>query len=457
MDQKFKSGDAVKVLLTAKHTLPETSPVLTGANEVVEHTANFLRYLPPHNGEEWAEVVLDRHHSVDAGGKLHRLSVPLSQVIAALLLLFLFIVPARADVQYTTPQTVQATLATGAACTGASQNFTTGVTPLFDNLGQTIHTAIATPAAGITSMSVQVFGIDNAGNVMAISDQSFSPTGTSAIATASGYFPNIRIVVVCNTGGTFNLTYSGASSTPWVNVGTSLQNQVTKVLGQAISSASAATLSVGTTPFANSSGMLYYTTVSAAGGAPTLAVSCSGSTVLPSFSTTFSPASAALTVQTFPLPASPCFSLTIVYTPNGAAGAANLSIGVSFNAPGLNVYSADPCQDPLITKLSAPVTAPAATTTQIVAGVTGQQIYACGYNIGVVVAVSGTVQWTTGTGGTCAANTVTKTGAIPINTAEPFSYGPGSTLFTAAPGSGVCVTLTGAGDNAAGILTYVLR
>jgi hypothetical protein len=149
--------------------------------------------------------------------------------------------------------------------------------------------------------------------------------------------------------------------------------------------------------------------------------------------------------------------MTVVYTPNGAAGAGNLSIGVSFNSPGSNLFSADPCQDPLTTKSSAVVTAPAATTTQIVAGVTGQTIYACGYNIGVVIAVAGTVQWTTGTGGSCAANTVTKTGAIPVNTAEPFTYGLGSTIFSAAPGSGVCITLTGAGDNAAGILTYVLR
>lgn len=391
--------------------------------------------------------------------KLNRANILISAVFS--LLGLLSPQSARAQTIYTMPQTVQVTIATGTACTGGLQTFTTGTINGFDNLGQTIHTAIATPAAGITSLSVQVFGVDTAGNQMAISDQAFAPTGVAAIATGSGYFSNIRIIVQCATG-TFNLTYSGSSSSPFINAGTALQNQLTKLVGQGLSSASAFVSNLFT-PFANSSGLLWYSTVTAAGGAPTVVVSCSGGTPLQSFTVTFSPASASLTTQSFALPASPCWNLNISYTPNGASGANNLSIGVSFNAPGLALYSADPCQSPLATKSSVPINVTTATTTQLVALTVGQTIYVCGMTL--TIAPSGTTADTAtfeyGTGATCGTGTTALTGALgagDLTTTTgllPISFAdPGATM-TAPAGNALCIVSAGTTVNIQGIMQFV--
>jgi hypothetical protein len=361
------------------------------------------------------------------------------------LLLGLFaVLPARADVQYTIPQTVQQTLANTVACTGSLQSYAV------NNLGQTQHSATITFSVLPTTSQVTINATDTLSQSMVISDFLMgSPVVQTQTVNASGYYPKIFVVVNC-TGGTYNLAYSGTSSTPPVNSGTSLYSQVQKTLMNASSAGS--TLGVTfSPPFGSSLGQIV--TQASGTGFPvgsTITINCRDLLLNTVVSTVFTPT--ATGQQLFPVAANSCPSLNVVYTAGGAS-ANTYTLEYLFPPPGVN-QSADPC-GPGNTKSSAVITAPAATTTQIVAGVAGQQIYACGYNLGVVVAVAGTVQWTSGTGGTCAANTVTKTGAIPINTAEPFSYGPGSTLFTAAPGSGVCLTLTGAGDNAAGIFTYV--
>jgi hypothetical protein len=436
---ELKAGQRVRVMLTEDHQLE---------GEQIEHEAKFLgRHIVDN---EWAEVELDKEH---AGG-VRRLSVPLSRIVGAILLLFVLAAPARADVQYTIPQTVLANLATNLNCTGAPQNFRTGTgLPAFNNLGQTQHYAFV-KATGTAQFRMEIDGVDGAGNLTRISDVLESPVtlATGVGLPASGYFPNLQISVTCSpVGGTFTLSYSGTSSTANLNVGGYLAAQLDKTSLVNAPANTSATDSYQT-PFGNSAGTLValYQTAGVAGSS--VSITCAGTAIAPN-SFTNSLANVAGTAQVFEIPAGPCINLTLTYTTGGAT-AGVITIEYIFQVPG-QPNLADPCGPQGLPKSSAVITAPAAATTQIVAGVASQQIFVCGYNLGVVVAVAGTVQWTTGTGGACGANTVTKTGAIPINTAEPFSYGPGSTLFSAAQGSGVCITLTGAGDNAAGILTYV--
>ena len=378
----------------------------------------------------------------------------MKKILLFLLLLSGLLTPhSRAQVLYTSPQTVPVTLASATACTGLNQTFATGIAPSFFNLGQTQHNVIATPAAGITQLSVQIYGVDNAGNQIPISDVGFASASIAAIVSASGYYTNIRVIVVCNVGGTFNLTYQGASSTPYINAAATQETQVTKLLGTALNSGTGITLNAGTTPFSNSSGVLWYSTTAAAGGAPTVTVSCSGGTPLLSFTATFSPVSAALTTQSFPLPASPCWFIAVVYTANGASGVGNLSIGITYNAPGLITYAADPCQSPLNNKNSAVITAAAASTTQIVALANGQTISPCGFS--VTASGVGTLQWVTGTGANCATGTTNLSGTYTTSVAGPIVFGPGSTVFKVPPSQAICVTMTGAAITAAGVLTYV--
>lgn len=116
--------------------------------------------------------------------------------------------------------------------------------------------------------------------------------------------------------------------------------------------------------------------------------------------------------------------------------------------------ASDPCQNPNVAKSSAVVTVGAATTLQIVGLVAGQQIFVCGYQISQAV-LAGTLQWTSGTGVNCAATVVTKTGAMQTIVGQPFIYSTGGTVFTVASGSELCLTTTGAGATAAGVVSFV--
>lgn len=123
----------------------------------------------------------------------------------------------------------------------------------------------------------------------------------------------------------------------------------------------------------------------------------------------------------------------------------------------------DPCQVPTATKSSAAINVSSATTTQLVAPVAGKAVFVCGFDftISQVVTTANTLDFITGTGGTCAGSTVTNSGlygaggvtaGIPIHIQ---SAGSG-TVFAAAVASGVCaVTAIGASGSFQGILTFV--
>ncbi|MGH8865092.1 MAG: hypothetical protein ACREVZ_10710, partial [Burkholderiales bacterium] len=153
--------------------------------------------------------------------------------------------------------------------------------------------------------------------------------------------------------------------------------------------------------------------------------------------------------QFFFLPTLPASSMQINYF-SGGASANNYNAEIYFYKPG--VAGGDPC-GPAQPKSSAVVSVGAAATTQVVALVTNQTIYVCGYQIDE--AAAGTIRWVSGTGANCATGTTNRTGAMATLAGEPFTYGPGSTLFKTAVGEALCVTATGVGGTVDGIVTFV--
>lgn len=85
-----------------------------------------------------------------------------------------------------------------------------------------------------------------------------------------------------------------------------------------------------------------------------------------------------------------------------------LSTGHAF----AQIASGDPCE--VFPKSSASISITSATTTSIIAPVTGQAIYVCGVNI--VAAAATTYQIEYGTGATCGTGTTAMTGVIPPST-----------------------------------------
>lgn len=137
-------------------------------------------------------------------------------------------------------------------------------------------------------------------------------------------------------------------------------------------------------------------------------------------------------------------------TSAGLAISGTNPLPVTFSATG----ALDPCSDSGVAKSSAVVTAGAAATTQIVALSAGKQIFVCGYQISQAT-LAGTLAWTSGTGVNCAANIVTLTGAMQTIVGQPFTYSGPGTIFTVASGSELCLTTTGAGATAAGVVSFV--
>jgi hypothetical protein len=148
----------------------------------------------------------------------------------------------------------------------------------------------------------------------------------------------------------------------------------------------------------------------------------------------------------------------ITLTTAAFEAAPTVSIG---NTPG----STDPCQTPSVLKSSAAINITTGTTTQLVAPVAGQIVYVCSYDftISEVVTTANTLQFITGSGGTCgSAPTATNTGlygaggvtaGIPIHVQS--SSGSGY-VFKSGTAAGLCaVTAIGATGSFQGIVTFV--
>src|SRR5579885_3413760 len=216
---------------------------------------------------------------------------------------------------YTSPQTVQQTLTSGTACTpGVVQTF------LVPNLGQTEHSAtIKFSGVPPTLLSMEFDAVDNQGNQFPISDsQQGIPVATTGEIQASGYYPQVLVVVTCEPNtATYTINYSGTSSTPILISGSAQQTQQSKLLAQGLDATQSFSKTFRT-PFGSSSGyaVFSYSPVDGPSGS-TLAIGCIDGFGIEIQTTTFDLVATAGLTQSFPVGAMPCNSMAIRYTPGG--------------------------------------------------------------------------------------------------------------------------------------------
>ncbi len=262
----------------------------------------------------------------------------------ALLIVGLYAICAlRCEAQFignVSPQGVQVTLANALACTGTAQNFTTGVTPNFLNLGQTQHTLSITVGGGTPQIfRAAIFGIDNSGNVYQISDaMRLASFQTNSSLFAHGYYPQIRVSVTCSAGTTFTANYSGGSSDSGPIIGASQLGQLAKVIANQIPAGQAFTDNLIQTPFGNAQGTLTVLAVGALPAGSSIALTCSGNQIAP-FTLDTIALSTANSTFFYPVPPAVCPLISITYT-NGGASASSLSIEYDFTTPGPGTQTA---------------------------------------------------------------------------------------------------------------------
>jgi hypothetical protein len=350
------------------------------------------------------------------------------------------------------PQTVQQTLGTNVACNGLQQNF-----PV-QNLGQTQHYFYLTFSVVPSNSLATVQGIDNAGNVSVISDAAqgnVSTTGSTSALVGFGYFPQVRLNIVC-TGGTYTVAYQGTSATAAATQGAALATQVDKVLLLGVTANSAQGSQLATPPFGSSAGYVTFTFVTNPGPAnSTLTVQCGGSSPSTNIGTghlqlyTVNLGTAAGN-QIFPIPAAPCPFYNVQYQPGGAS-TTTLNMEYTFFA---NTSSSDPC-------ITAPRTTQPINTTasaQIITGTAATNVYVC--SILIFVSAADNVALVEGTGATCGTGTLGLSGGATAATGWNMSAnesvqmtGPGTFTITALRGDNVCLLVSSAAQ-VSGTITY---
>lgn len=223
---------------------------------------------------------------------------------------------------YVSPQTVQATL-TGAnplACTGAVQNFTTGVTAGFLNLGQTQHQLTITTSGGTPQIfRAAIFGIDNSGNVVQISDSMrLAQYQSNASLFAHGYYPQIRVSVTCTVGTNYTASYVGSSSDSGPIIGASQIGQLSKIIAASIPANQNFTDNTIQTPFGNAQGFLaILVTGSSIPAGSSIALTCQGNQQTYTLETFALPTSG--TQYTYPVLPASCPFVSVSYTSGGAS------------------------------------------------------------------------------------------------------------------------------------------
>jgi hypothetical protein len=220
---------------------------------------------------------------------------------------------------YTTPQTVTAVLApVGTMCTGAEQDFTEGVVPGFQNVGQTQHYVYISPN-NVQTLAMVIEGIDASGDVYVLSDTQVGTTTFRNTLSATGYFPKIQIAVTCGPAGSgsFTLGYTGTSATSNQISGAYQIAQIDKTLAFVSPAGTGITLSMANTPFGSSQGSLYFQYASPGPAGSTLSITCEGQ----ANGTTEQQFALGTTtvVQVFPLMSVPCPLYSATYTPGGAS------------------------------------------------------------------------------------------------------------------------------------------
>ena len=374
----------------------------------------------------------------------------MKQFVCLLALLALASWPAHAQfIGYTSPQTVQQTLATNLACTGAAQTF------VVQNLGQTQHYLSVAQVTNATSFSAEIDGIDRQGNTYLISDVLQRPSAGSSPSNgnvaASGYFPKVQVSITCSPiTATFSASYSGASATFNQNVGSYLAAELDKSIFSGLPQNTTANAPTFQTPFGVSAGTLTFQYGTAGAPGNTVQVTCTGS---PTLTFTLDSITA---VQTFEVPNRSCTFVTISYQSSGSGGANTFGLGYLFAPPGLASFSAwDPCQSGQFLKITLAVSAAAAGTTRIVTALTGTQTYVCGYQISQA-ATAGTVRFVYGTGANCGTGTTNISGAMSMTAGQAITYGNGGAVVFAPPqDQDLCITATGAGGTVDGLITVI--
>ena len=348
---------------------------------------------------------------------------------------------------YTAPQTTQQSLATNVACTGAAQIF-----PVI-NIGQNEHFLTVSQSNNPQKFQAELQGIDSQGVVYGFSDSLVLAGGTlRGSVYASGYYPIIQVQVVCSPiTGTFSISYSGSWGASPSNSGTYLINQIDKVIFNLLPATSSTSVSIRT-PYGSSGGTIFaiYNGATSAGGSLSVTCLLQGTALgVANISSLSAPLENNTTVQRFDIKDQVCPIATVGVAASGAAG--TLTVDYVFKQPGGNSL-ADPCQTNGVAKSSAVITAPATSTTQIVALSGNTSIYVCGFHGSHNAA--GALQWEYGTGVACATGTTALTGVETLDTNDPVSYGPGSTIFTVPPGNALCAVTSVAGAFH-GVVTYV--
>lgn len=358
-------------------------------------------------------------------------------------------------------QTVSATVANNATCTGSPQTFTTaqGI-PGFINIGQTNHLATAISAASTFQMEID--GIDNAGNVFRLSDVQVGVPSSAVgglVVTANGYMTNIQIKVTCTAAATFTVSYTGSFSS-YSNLTASTLLASEDKLPFQTAAANTNSSSTFQTPSGNSSGTLIFQYAAAGPSGSTITAQCISNASVNLALFTFSPTTAT-GAQLFPVSASACPFVTLSYT-SGGSSATTYSLEYVFNPEGVQTTTNDPCNSGA-PKLSAPINITTATTTTLVPLVTGKTVYPCGMalEISTVASSTATVTFEYGTGASCGTGTNAVTGALSSSAAAgsgPITFTQGGYTIWALPSANaLCALSTGTASEfqIQGWLTYV--
>ncbi len=270
-----------------------------------------------------------------------------------------------------------------------------------------------------------------------------------------GYFPLNRVSVTCATAvGNFTVQYSGEATAPAPQIGAMISSQADKTLAAGVPANAGFTAQTIRAPFGNSGGSIYFLYSAAGPAGSTISVACSTLAIATVTPVASFPLTTASTPQFFTIPLLPCDFVTFSYT-SGGASAVTFTASYVFNA--ITVTGGDPCQGSTAVKKSVAINIGTATTTQLVALLTGHAIFVCGYNFTLAGAGS-TALLEYGTGAACGTGTTALTGAMEGGAAgapDAIDSGGGGYSVASTPASNALCMLTAGTVSARGILTFV--
>ena len=365
--------------------------------------------------------------------------------------LLLVCCPARAQFTgFSVPQPVSTIpFPAGTACTGAQQ------VALVPNLGQTEHFFTVT-TSGVVAFRATAQGSHDG---VTFNDVTDVATTSGNTVMGQGYYPVVQISVTCaSASGTFGVRYSAEATAPAMQIAALQSAQIDKTLTVAAPANANFTTQTIRTPFGTSGGGIYFTYSATGPAGSTLNVGCNTLSIAAAASVASFPLATSTATQFFTVPLLPCDFVTVTYT-SGGASAVTFTSSYVFNNQ--TVTGGDPCQSATAVKSTVAIAVAAATTTQLVAPLTGHSVIVCGYNFTLSGTTSPTAQFTTGTGATCGTGTITQSGAMLGNntttnsSASIDSGGGGYTVFKGATGQGLCLVTGGTAPSAQGLLTFI--